>query len=65
MKLDEQERIVGELETSLHRMTLETDRKLTFQQQEYEKKMQVLVHQLAQTEGESGLTSSNPDNEAK
>ena len=65
MKLDEQERIVGELETSLQRMTLETDRKLTFQQQEYEKKMQVLVHQLAQTEGESGSTSTNPDNEAK
>ncbi len=39
-----------DLEGSLQRAAMETDRKLTIQQQDYEKKMQVLMRQLADAE---------------
>ena len=41
MRCDEQERIVAELKASLQRSAMEMDRKLTKQQQEYERKIQV------------------------
>ncbi len=50
MRIEEQERCVHDLEGSLQRAAMETDRKLTIQQQDYEKKMQVLMRQLADAE---------------
>ena len=49
MKVEELETVIKELETSLHRSTMESDRKMTHQQQEYEKKIQVLMRQLSET----------------
>ena len=49
MKVEELETVIKELETSLHRSTMESDRKMTHQQQEYEKKIQVLMKQLSET----------------
>ncbi len=60
MKNDEQERIIQELESSLQRTGMEMDRKLTKQQQENEKKIQVLMHQLAELENGS-VTPSGSD----
>ena len=69
MKIEELETVVKELEASLHRSTMEADRKVTQQQQEYEKKMQVLMRQLAESEsGGNGMTNGNPpsgDKDAK
>ncbi|XP_035825943.1 kinesin-like protein KIF27 isoform X2 [Aplysia californica] len=60
MKTDEQERLIRELEGALQRSALEIDRKLTQQQREYEQKMQLLMHQLAQSGTESnGLSSAH------
>ncbi|CAH1786333.1 unnamed protein product [Owenia fusiformis] len=56
MKVDEQERLVLELESTLERSVLESDRKLTEQQQQYEQQLQTLVHQLA-TRGDEGPDS--------
>ena len=61
MKTDEQERLIRELEGALQRSALEIDRKLTQQQREYEQKIQLLVHQLAQTGG----TDTNPNSHDK
>lgn len=55
MKTEEQDAMLKELEASLQRSAIELDRKLTHQQQEYEKKIQVLMRQLS--EAESGAAS--------
>ena len=47
VQLDEYERVVSELRSSLKRSGLELDRKLTAQQQEYETKIQKLLQQLS------------------
>ena len=46
VKVDEQERLIRELEGALQRSTVEIDRRMMSQQQEYEQKIQVLMHQL-------------------
>ena len=58
VKSEEMERVVHELENALQRGGLETDRRLTQQQQEYEKKIQLLMHQLMMAE--SGSNKSMP-----
>ena len=51
MKIDEQERLLHEMEGALQRSAVETDRRLTTQQKEYEQKIQLLMHQLMETGG--------------
>ncbi|XP_078332437.1 kinesin-like protein KIF27 isoform X3 [Crassostrea virginica] len=46
VKLDEQERLIRELEGALQRAAVEVDRRLTKQQREYEQKIQLLMHQI-------------------
>lgn len=41
MKIDEQERFIHDLESTLQRQAIDMDRRLTQQQQQYEKKIQV------------------------
>ena len=66
MKVDEQERLIHELEASLQRSLLEKDRKLTTQQQEYERKIQALMHQLAEgQQNKSGSARSDTNNSSK
>ena len=72
MKVEELETTIKELETSLHRSTMESDRKMTHQQQEYEKKIQVLMRQLSETatgsaagDGTINGTSTSGDKDAK
>ncbi|XP_064601119.1 kinesin-like protein KIF27 [Liolophura sinensis] len=50
-KLDEQERLIRELESVLQRSAMEMDRRLTQQQRDYEVKIQLLVQQLNQGGG--------------
>ncbi|XP_046330087.2 kinesin-like protein KIF27 isoform X1 [Haliotis rufescens] len=52
VKIDEQERIIRELESTLQRSNMDSDRRLVQQQREYEQKMQLLMHQV--TEGGVG-----------
>ena len=61
MKLDEQERVSHELESRLQRQTIEMDRRLTQQQQQYEKKMQVLLQQIAQAGDSTRLGSASSE----
>ena len=72
MKVEELETMIKELETSLHRSTMESDRKMTRQQQEYEKKIQILMRQLSETatgfaEGDGTVNgnSTSGDKDAK
>ncbi|XP_052800422.1 kinesin-like protein KIF27 isoform X2 [Mya arenaria] len=46
VKLDEQTRIIRDLEGALQRSAMEVDRRITSQQREYEQKIQLLMHQL-------------------
>ena len=41
MRVEEQDRVIGDLEASLQRQGFDADRRLTQQQQQYEKKIQV------------------------
>lgn len=59
VKCEEQERIIHELETALQRSALELDRRLTQQQQEYERKIQMLMHQLMMSEGGNAVTNGD------
>ncbi|KAK2183775.1 hypothetical protein NP493_289g01021 [Ridgeia piscesae] len=58
VKMDEQERLICELEASLQRATIETDRRLTQQQREHEKTMQLLMKQLSETSAEKTTKES-------
>lgn len=60
MKIEDEEKLIKELEVRLQRSTMETDRKLTQQQQESEKKIQLLMHQLseAQTTNNNNTTTT-------
>ncbi|CAL1543407.1 unnamed protein product [Lymnaea stagnalis] len=64
VKTDEQERLIRELEGALQRSALELDRKLTQQQREYEQKIQLLMHQLAEMGSETNgpATELSKDN---
>lgn len=61
MRVDEQERVIADLESSLQRVGMEGDRRLTQQQQEYEKKLQVVMRQLneSSTAGSGSPTSNS------
>ncbi|XP_076451061.1 kinesin-like protein KIF27 [Babylonia areolata] len=59
VKSEEMERVVHELENALHKSAFELDRRLTQQQQEYERKIHVLMHQLMVTEGTNNNSSSS------
>ncbi|XP_012576580.1 PREDICTED: kinesin-like protein KIF27 [Condylura cristata] len=52
MKVLEQNNIVRELESSLEHLKLQCDRRLTLQQKEHEQKMQLLLHQFKEQDGE-------------
>ncbi|XP_022094268.1 kinesin-like protein KIF27 [Acanthaster planci] len=51
MKIDEQARLVQELENTLQRSTLELDRKLMAQQKQHEQRVQMLIRQQADGDG--------------
>ncbi len=65
MKVDEQERIIKELESALEHGTLDLDRKVTEQQHDYEQKIQVLMKQLADSDLPGVNGDSNIPQEAK
>jgi len=56
MKADEQMVRIAELESCVDKATMEADRRLTQQQQEYERRIQLLMKQLTQEE-----TDGRPD----
>ena len=58
VKIDEQERLISELESSLQRSTIETDRRLTQQQREHEKTTQLLMKQLSESSISIGATEA-------
>lgn len=45
MRVEEQQHLVGWLEAALERQQLDTDRRLTQQQKEHERNVQLLLHQ--------------------
>lgn len=55
MQLDEQQRLVQWLENALDRTQLDTDRRLTQQQKEHERSVQLL---LQQCRGETNINQS-------
>ena len=59
MKADEQMVRIAELESCVEKATMEADRRLTQQQQDYERRIQLLVKQLTQAEtgGHSDLAA--------
>lgn len=61
VKIDEQERLIRELEGSLQRSTVEIDRRLMSQQREYEEKIQLLMHQLTEcgNSGSNGMVNGH------
>ena len=59
MKVEEQEALIREMEQNLQKSALEADRKLTQQQQDYERKMQLIMQQLSETKG--GVHSDTND----
>ena len=61
VKTEEMERVIHELENALQRSAFELDRRLTQQQQEYEKKIQLLMHQLMMAEGNTSSSLANGD----
>ena len=61
VKTEEMERVIHELENALQRSAFELDRRLTQQQQEYEKKIQLLMHQLMMAEGNTSSSLVNGD----
>lgn len=53
VKLDEQESVIRDLELNLEQASAEADRKLTKLQQEYERKIQLLMRRLMEKEAEA------------
>ncbi|XP_021353306.1 kinesin-like protein KIF27 [Mizuhopecten yessoensis] len=54
VKIDEQERLIREMESSLQRTQVDIDRRLTKQQKEYEQKIQLLMRQITEMGGAGG-----------
>ncbi|XP_048187280.1 kinesin-like protein KIF27 isoform X3 [Perognathus longimembris pacificus] len=52
LKVLEQDNMIRELKSALERLKLQCDRKLTLQQKEHEKKMQMLLHHFKEQDGE-------------
>ncbi|KAJ8298884.1 hypothetical protein KUTeg_022944 [Tegillarca granosa] len=65
VKIDEQARLIRELEGTLQRSACEIDRKLTKQQNEYEQKIQLLMHQIADNGGGSDTNNSSSISNAR
>ena len=67
MKADEQMVRIAELESCVEKATMEADRRLTRQQQEYEQRIQLLMKQLTQAEtgGLSDLEAQIKSKEAR
>ena len=60
MQIQEQELLIRNLQSQQQQLVLESDRRLTQQQQEHERKIQVLVRQLTETHAaESARSESN------
>ena len=59
MKADEQMVRIAELESCVEKTTMEADRRLTQQQEEYERRIQLLMQQLTQevAEGRTDLVT--------
>lgn len=55
MQLDEQQRLVQWLENALDRTQLDTDRRLTQQQKEHERSVQLLLQQCRGAEQSAGM----------
>ena len=49
MKIEDQESLLFETQNALQKSAIDMDRKLTQQQQQYEQKIGVLMHQLTQS----------------
>lgn len=60
VKIDEQERLIRDLEGTLQRSGVEIDRRLMAQQKEYEQKIQLLMHQLMEA-GNQSSSNGNTD----
>ena len=67
MKADEQMVRIAELESCVEKATMEADRRLTQQQQEYERRIQLLMKQLTQAEagGHSDLMAQMKAKESR
>jgi len=67
MKTDEQMVRIAELESCVEKATMEADRRLTQQQEEYERRIQLLMKQLSQEEtgGHSDLMARVKAQEAR
>lgn len=59
VKIEEQERIIRDLEGTLQRSRMEIDRKLMTQQKDCEQKIQLLMHQLMENGVSSGMNNNN------
>ena len=59
MKVDEQERLLDDLQMALQHSAMDAERKLVQQQKDYEQKMQLLMRQL--NESSTGGSSSSSD----
>lgn len=57
VRVEEQEAVIREMEQSLQKAALDADRKLTQQQQDYERKIQMLVQQLSGSKSHAGGTA--------
>ncbi|RDD40339.1 Kinesin-like protein KIF27 [Trichoplax sp. H2] len=60
LQIDEQGKSIAQLELSLQLSKHENDRKLMYQQKEYEKKMQHLMKQLSKYQEEESKSTSEP-----
>jgi len=67
MKADEQMVRIAELESCVEKATMEADRRLTQQQQDYERRIQLLMKQLTQAEtgGHSDLAAQIKTKESR
>ena len=54
MKVDEQSRLMRELEGALQRSAMELDRKLMSQQKQHEQRVQMLLRQQTDGDGNAG-----------
>ena len=65
VKLDEQERLIHDLQGALQQASVEVDRRLTTQQKEYEQKIQLLMHQLMESGSNSAPAAGDPSLELR
>ena len=56
---------IAELESCVEKATMEADRRITQQQQEYERRIELLMKQLSQAESGSDLVAQIKSKEAR